>query len=508
MIVDDSLNNRLVASGFLEDDYDIEVAESGEECLQNISKFQPDVVLIDWMMPPPDGIETMRKIREEMTHLRNVKFVMLTAKTQAEDIVTAWRAGASDYIVKPFEMDTMLNIVAQQLMEKQRLDNLDAEKAEIEAHLQQAQKMEAIGVLAGGIAHDFNNILFPILGYTEMTLSNPEATDDIKDNLHAIERAAWRARDLVRQIMTFSRQSNGEAYPVNVGLILKEVLKLLKASFPANIKLIQHIESDCGHVFADPTQIHQIIMNLCTNAKHAMEESGGILTVGLRNVPPDEPLLADMKGDLRYAELSVSDTGVGILPEIRDKIFQPFFTTKDVGKGTGMGLSVVHGIVEHFNGQIRLESEIGKGSIFRIFFPISGEKCASAISRNKEITGGTERILLVDDEPVITAMLSKILNDLGYRVKAFTRCSELIAEFSRNGADILITDMSMPEMTGVELAEKIWQEQSGFPVILMTGFSEMMTKEKAKALGIREFMMKPIVTADLAQAIRRVFQRI
>ncbi|MBF0468178.1 MAG: response regulator [Desulfamplus sp.] len=509
MIVDDNQENRLVASGFLEDDYEIVSLQGGNECLKNISVFNPDVILLDWMMDHPDGIETLRIIQDTMPEFRNVRVVMVTAKTQPNDIVTAWHAGANDYIVKPFEMDELLKIVVQQLAEKRRLDRQDMERAELKARLQQSQKMETIGVLAGGIAHDFNNILFPIMGYAEMTLWNPHVTDDIKENLQEIEKAAKRAQDLVRQILTFSRQTFQEPQMVEVGLILREVLKLLKPAFPANIEFSIELPSVPEIIFADPTQIHQIIMNLCTNAKHAMEHKGGKLSIKVRNIGSEIPdqTKATLKPKHRYLELKVSDTGEGIPKEIKNKIFEPFFTTKMPGKGTGMGLSVVHGIIKELGGEIFVESEVGTGTVFSVYLPIFEAQCRSKTDKTSDIIGGTENILVVDDETAIMDMLVKMLKDLGYHVRKFTSCAELIDTFPKKNADVLITDMSMPEMTGIELAQTLWQQKSDFPVILMTGFSEEVTKNEASKLGINEFLIKPVAIANLAQAIRRVLDK-
>ncbi|MEZ4525011.1 MAG: PAS domain S-box protein [Desulfobacterales bacterium] len=381
-------------------------------------------------------------------------------------------------------------------------------EVELEKRVAQAQKMEAIGALAGGIAHDFNNILFPIMGFSEMLLEDIPPENPAHDNIKQILTAAARARDLVKQILAFSRQSDPQKMPMRLQPVLKEVLKLSRATIPTNIELTSNIEKNCGMISADPVQVHQIAMNLITNAYHAVEEKGGSIHLELREREfGDDDLPGPMMQAGRYVCLSVSDTGTGIDKAILSKIFEPYFTTKAMGKGTGMGLSVVHGIVREYGGDIRVYSEKGKGSAFHVYLPLlenAGEgKKALEI---REYPTGSERILLVDDEEQIVRMVQIILERLGYRISAHLRSPEALARFKEDprNFDLVVTDMSMPEMTGEQLAAEVMRIRPDIPLILCTGFSEKINPEKAAAMGIRGFVMKPVVTGELAEMVRKV----
>jgi len=380
-------------------------------------------------------------------------------------------------------------------------------KQELEFRLLQTQKMEAIGTLAGGIAHDFNNILSAIIGFTEMSLLDVPPGSGLTENLEKVLRAGGRARDLVKQILTFSRQSQMDPKPIQLQPIIKEALKLLRASLPTTVQMDAIIEP-AGTVMADPTQIHQLIMNLVTNARDAMENVDGTLTVILEAVTMGATESARyprlMPGN--YCKLTVRDTGHGIPSHIREKIFDPFFTTKGEGRGTGMGLAVVHGIVERIGGAIAVDSEPGKGSCFTIFLPVIEDRPSDILPATLKVPGGSERILFVDDEPFQTDLGRQMLGRLGYRVQAFARSTEALEAFQADpGAfDLLITDMTMPEMTGDELARRVMALRPDMPVILCTGYSERITEETASALGIRGFVMKPVVISELALLLRKV----
>jgi nitrogen-specific signal transduction histidine kinase/CheY-like chemotaxis protein len=387
---------------------------------------------------------------------------------------------------------------------------VEREKAALQERLQQAQKMEAIGALAGGIAHDFNNILSSILGFAELAdLDIPENTK-AKHNLQQSMKGALRAKDLVQQILAFSRQGKQERKPLNIKPIIKEGLKFLRASLPSTIEIRQNIEEDLGVIEADPTQIHQVLMNLCTNAAHAMDQNGGILDVSLRNLDVDGETSLSAMGVQPgpYLRLRVSDTGYGIPPETLKKIFDPYFTTKEVGKGTGLGLAVVHGIVKSYGGGIALSSEVGKGSTFDIYFPrIGGESTSSDTGEGEPIPRGKhERILLVDDEEMIVEIGRNFLEHLGYEVAARTGSVGALELFRVQSArfDLVITDMTMPNMPGDKLAQELLRIRPEIPIILCTGFSEHITEEKAKAMGIRGFVKKPLVMRELGKAVRSV----
>jgi len=384
----------------------------------------------------------------------------------------------------------------------------EEEKAGLEAQLQQSQKMEAVGTLAGGIAHDFNNILTPLMIRTEMAqLETPDETP-VKRYLDEIFKASDRARELVRQILIFCRQSNQERMPLKISVIVKEALKLLRASLPSTIEIHQKIEGHSGKILADPTQIHQVLMNLCTNAGHAMREKGGVLEVNLRDEYLDSEGVAGIH-DLSpgpYFRLTVRDTGHGIDKTVMERIFDPYFTTKEKGEGTGMGLSVVHGIVTSYGGAITVDSQPGKGCTFEVFFPKIETWTPAETENAGPLPTGTERILFVDDEEVMVETTKGMLEHLGYKVVARTSSIETLEVFRNypERFDLVITDMTMPKMTGDELARELLKIRPDMPIILCTGFNEKIDEEKAKEVGIREFVMKPTVMREMAMTIRNV----
>jgi len=379
---------------------------------------------------------------------------------------------------------------------------------ELEKRLIQAQKMESIGTLAGGIAHDFNNILFSVFGYTEMALDDTGKGTVLHKNLQEVVIAAHRAKDLVKQILTFSRQADQELKPLKVQLVVREVLKLIKASLPSTIEINRNISNTCGFVMADATQVHQIAMNLLTNAYHAMEDEGGKLDVTLKEVDLDVDELKDpamVPGS--YVCLTVEDTGTGIDKSIIDRIFEPYFSTKEKGKGTGLGLAMVHGMVKSYGGNIRVYSEPGKGTAFHVYLPVIQTQAEKKEPRVvSPVEGGTERILLVDDEVQIVRMEQQMLERLGYHVTARTSSIEALEAFraAPDKFDLIITDMTMPNMTGVELAKKIIEIRPDISMIICTGFSEKISADKAKAMGIHGYVMKPVVKSELAKKIRGV----
>jgi len=374
--------------------------------------------------------------------------------------------------------------------------------------LQQAQKMEAIGTLAGGIAHDFNNILFPIIGMSELLMDDLPPDSLLRENAMTIFKAGQRGSELVKQILAFSRQQDIRKLPLRIQLLLKEVLKLSRSTIPANIEIKDVIQSDCGSVEANPTQVHQIAMNLITNAYHAVEPTGGEIIVQLKEVrlkPGDLPESLLKPG--RYAVLTVSDTGCGIDSAVIDKIFDPYFTTKDKGKGTGLGLAVVYGIVKEYHGEIRVTSEMGKGATFDVYLPILEKtvQTGSVKACDKNFTGN-ERILLVDDESVIVQLEKRILERLGYQVTDANSSIDALKVFQENPGifDLAITDMNMPNMTGVQLAEKLIAIKPDIPIILCTGFSERINKERAESIGIKGFLMKPVARSEMIEMVRNV----
>ncbi len=382
------------------------------------------------------------------------------------------------------------------------------ERKKIEEQLMKAQKLEALGVLAGGIAHDFNNILSPIVGFSEMLIDDLPMGSIEYENAVEIYNAGKRGRELTKQILAFSRQSEQKKMPVRIQFILKEVIKLIRSTIPANIDISQDIQNDCSLIMADPTQLHQVSMNLITNAYHAVENKSGKITIQLREV--EIGLGQSHETELlqgRYALLSVSDTGIGIDPTIMNKIFEPYFTTKEQGKGTGLGLSLVHGIVKKYHGDIKVTSEFGKGTTFSVYWPIIAQAEETAlIDRKDDISTGHERILLVDDNEPIARLEKQILKRHGYNVTMCIDSLEALEAFKANPSlfDLVISDMTMPNMTGDILARELITIRPDIPIIICTGFSERLNKEQITCIGIKKILMKPITKAEMANIVRSV----
>ena len=395
---------------------------------------------------------------------------------------------------------------------EKKVEERTKELAKYERQLQQVLKIQAIGTLAGGIAHDFNNILFPIVGYTELTMDEVSEDSVAHKNLEEILKAAHRAKNLVQQILTFSRQSDQERKPIKIQNIITETLRLLRASIPASIEIIHKIQDDCGHIMGDPTQIHQVIMNLCTNAYHAMQDKGGKLEVILTEIDVGYKEMIDKVGMQpgKHLRLLVKDEGCGMEASVLDRIFEPYYTTKEQGKGTGLGLSVIHGIVKNHGGDITVKSTPGKGTIFQVYLPLIEDVDPDVEFESTDgAIKGEERILLVDDEEQIVAMEQQMLENLGYRVTARTDSAEALKVFAEHpqNFDLVITDMTMPHMTGDQLAQKMLDIEPNIPVILCTGFNQGITEEKALAMGIPKFVMKPVVKKELATTIRTVLDQ-
>ncbi len=376
--------------------------------------------------------------------------------------------------------------------------------------LAQAHKMEAIGTLAGGIAHDFNNILGAIMGYSELAARNAEGNEKVRRYMEQIQKASGRARELVLRILTFSRQKHSEKIPCNIGVIIKEALKLLRASLPATIEIRQDIETSGGTVRANQTEIHQVLMNLCTNAFHAMGEEGGILSVTLLPVGvtagAEDGELGEALMPGPYLKLTVTDTGHGMAVSVRDRIFDPYFTTKEVGEGTGMGLATVHGIIREHGGAIRVQSSPGRGAAFELFFPVIEEGVKEREPTPDSFPGGNERILLVDDEKALVEMGTEMLEELGYRVHSRLGAHDALAAFKADPDrfDMLITDMTMPGMTGDRLAREILALRPGLPVLICTGFSRTLAPGSAENIGVKGVLHKPLSLRELSETVRKI----
>ncbi len=384
---------------------------------------------------------------------------------------------------------------------KQRL--AEEEKERLEFQLRQSQKMEAIGTLSGGIAHDFNNMLAIILGNAELAIEDIPGWNPGHGKLKEIRSTCLRAKDVVQQLLAFSRKTQVSKQPIQIDSVVKDTLRLLRASIPANIEIRTHIDEGIRTILGDATQINQVLINLCTNARDSMPE-GGLLKVTVTNTAPENG--EKQRFGEGHVKLTVTDTGSGISPKDLNRIFDPYFTTKAFGKGTGMGLAVVHGIVKAHGGMIQVKSEPGQGSTFEVFFPATEQAPALKIQDDASIPEGTERILFVDDEDLIADLNHSILERLGYQVTSTTRSTEALEIFRNkpNQFDLVITDMSMPKMTGDQLIKELLKIRPDIPILLCTGYSERITEEKAQELGIRAYAQKPLELKKLAKTVRSV----
>lgn len=449
--------------------------------------FQPDTWTDHWQV-----ITHSRRLRLESIHLTK------SGRRIPVDISANYvRFGEKEYNCS----------FARDLSEKKQVER---KAREYEMRLSMSQRMEALGTLAGGIAHDFNNILSSILGFSELALDTIDHETVLYDNVREIFTAGMRARDLVRQILTFSRQAEHEKQPVQFKIIVKEALKLLRASIPTTIAIRANIVSD-ALVLADPSQLHQIVMNLCTNAAHALQPEGGTMEVALTDVDLDADYAAthpDIEPG-RYMQLTVTDTGKGIPKEIIGRIFDPFFTTKKQGEGTGLGLSMVHGIVHDHGGHVSVVSQEGGGAAFTVHLPLLQRTKRAARLESECLPSGKEHILLVDDEAAVVKMSTQMLQRLQYQVTSRTSSIEALALFNEKSSqfDLVITDFTMPNLTGPKLAAELIKIRPTIPIILCTGFSGEISDEKAAKLGIKAIIMKPIAKSELATTVREVLDK-
>ncbi len=381
----------------------------------------------------------------------------------------------------------------------------EEEKKQLQAQLLHTQKLEAIGTLAGGIAHDFNNILAAIIGFADMAKEEVTPGTALARDLDQVLKAGHRAKELVKQILAFSRQAENEPVNFYPAAVVKEAIKLLRPTLPTTIAIRKYIDEKAGPVHIDPTQLHQVLMNLCTNAFHAMEDQGGELSIHLRRIELDAADVA-ARPEARpgaYIELAIGDTGPGIPPELIDRIFDPFFTTKELGKGTGMGLSIVHGIIKSCEGFVTVDSAPGQGTTFHIFLPLAAEDQPEPVSTDDILPQGSEHILFIDDEEMLASMAKTMLERLGYQVTVRTNSLEALTTFQNqpDRFDLVITDLTMPGMTGMDLSRQLLQIRPDLPIILCTGFSLLVSEEKVRAMGIRALAHKPLTKKDIAVLI-------
>jgi PAS domain S-box-containing protein len=418
----------------------------------------------------------------------------------------------TDYTEEDVERLNMIaDIVAPTLDAHLKEARREVEKARLEKHLLQAQKMEAIGTLAGGIAHDFNNVLGIMLGNMELATLDIPAWSPAGKNLENIRKACFRARDMVLQILAFSRQSDKEMKSLRLGFIVNQSLKMLRATIPSTVDIREDFSAATDLVLADPTQVSQVLMNLCTNAAHAMRKKGGVLSISLSN-----RALSDKTGETppglspgEYVILTVSDTGHGIPPEIMGRIFEPYYTTKEAGEGTGMGLAMVDGFVKDHGGIVLVRSKPGEGSAFEVFFPLHHAEAEPEEDEPHPLPKGKEKILFVDDEKDLADIGKQMLEQLQYEVTIQTDCLKALALFREapDRFDLVVTDMTMPHMTGADLALELMTLRPDVPIVLCTGFSEMISGEKAEKMGIRAFVTKPLSLRVLAETVRKVLDQ-
>jgi PAS domain S-box-containing protein len=423
---------------------------------------------------------------------------------RASDGELVWLHSKAELIFRGDGHEPLVSGVAQDVTASKRAEE---ERERLETQLRQAQKMESIGTLAGGIAHDFNNILSPIIGFTEMTAAELPEDGQARANLEEVLTAARRAKEMVRHILTFSRQDTQEMKPMRIAPVVQESMKLLRSSLPATIDIDVQLNEETGSVFGDSTQVHQLVVNLCTNAYQAMRDKGGRLEVRLAETVFDTAasLPSREMPPGTYVCLSVKDTGHGMDQAIIDRIFEPYFTTKGPAEGTGMGLSMVHGIVKGHQGHIEVASTKGEGTVFRVYIPQMPSVHETTFNETTEfIPVGNEQILLVDDEPQLLAMQRQILERLGYDTVALSDSLEALRVFREkpDAFDLLITDQTMPHLTGAELSTEVLKIRRDLPVILCTGFSEALSPEAAADIGIRHYLQKPVPLKALARTVR------
>jgi CheY-like chemotaxis protein len=554
--VDDKAENLYMLEALLRGHgHEVDSASNGVAALELAESNHYDLIISDILMPKMDGFQLCREIKKN-ERMQNVPFVFYTGTyIDARDAAFALSLGADRFLVKPVEPAFFLrelNAVAAEKqsrpadtaareqpegeaiylkeynarliakLEKKMLD-LDAanrallddiaereraahERISLEARLRQAQKMEAIGTLAGGIAHDFNNILAGIIGFADLGLQEADNRDATTHNFGEILRAGQRARDVIRQILSFSQRREQDRKPLSLEPIVQEALKQLRATLPASIEIVASYEAQTPTVLADSAQVHQIVTNLATNAWHAIGDREGKISVHLCAFRVDSDF-AQTHPDLRpgrYARLSVSDNGHGIDAAIAEQIFEPFFTTKESGKGSGLGLAVVRGIMQASDGAISVHSGPGNGATFHLYFPaLEIDAPGSPGSESPTPLGCGQRILLIDDEPVLATLGERFLTRLGYTPVVQTDALAAIANFKDQPFDLVITDLTMPHASGIDLARRIWKIRPATRIILVTSYSASLDAARARDLGFSEFLLKPYTLQSLGQAIHQ-----
>jgi PAS domain S-box-containing protein len=478
----------------------------------NLKGGPSDKVLQNGFTVYPEGVCDMFPDDQGLLHARATGYMGTPLKDRFGNVIGIMVAVSRRRLNLPERAGQVMNILAARVSAEIEREKMEEEKKKIEIQLHQAQKMEAIGTLAGGIAHDFNNILQSIMLNTELAMLEQDAQGEVLERMNDILKAARRATDLVKQILLFSRQSEIELKPIQINLMVKEAIKMMRSSLPTTIEIRQEISPGWDMVMADPTRLQQIIMNLSTNAAHAMSENGGILIFALQSedITPEKTALCPGIKPGPYVRLNVSDTGHGIDPSIMNRIFDPFFTTKQRGEGTGLGLSVALGVVKELGGCITVESEVNKGTTFSVFLPRVERKVSQGSEDIKPLKKGREVILLVDDEKALVDAHTEAFKKLGYQVVSRYSSIDALEAFKAQPRkfDLVVTDQTMPKMTGLQLARELKAIRSDIPIILCTGFSNLIDEEEARLIGIKKFIMKPVVLSEMAEAVRNVLDEI
>jgi CheY-like chemotaxis protein len=531
---------------------EVDSASDGMEALRLAHSGKYDLIVSDILMPRMDGFQLCRELKRD-PRLAGIPFIFYTATyTDPRDAAFALSLGANRFLIKPMEPDQFVKVLQETLaesasvqreavveepedeaiylkeynarliakLEKKMLDLESANRAlrediaerqrqtgereQLERRLRQAQKLEAIGTLAGGIAHDFNNILSAIVGSAE--LGTEEAEDEMTRKLFSeIHRAATRGRGLTQQIMAFSNQAEVAREPLRIEAAIGEAINLTRPLLPPEVEVRTDIAPGLAPVFGNAGQLHQIFANLIQNAGHAIGQKPGVISVKAANLRVDEDI-AQLHPGLHpgaYVHLSVGDNGAGIEEQSLDRIFDPFFTTKKFGEGTGLGLSVVHGIIKAYDGAITVQSQPGHGSTFHIYLPAHEAESAPAPGPARPAPEGHgERVLLVDDDAAIGRVTGRSLERLGYQPAVFTEAHAALAAFRKGAFDLVITDLTMPDATGIEVAREIWVERPETPVVLITGYSATLDAAQARALGFRDLLYKPFTSQELAACVR------